>query len=209
VAASPVGERKAQLYRDEAKKLWASLLNVPDVDGMVGDSIGQWLGTWFEENKPNAYIDEASVIGLMHENAHSVTIAGDLPAMAASVEVRAPFLDQELVQLAWRTHYRQKIKSIRNQNQNKWILKKALEGRVPHDLLYAAKRGFGYNIREEDVLRGPWKSKVDAAFANIDDLGGILNIDAVSALKTGFDRHTGVSAMLIAKLYAFLHFGNV
>ena len=42
------------------------------------------------------------------------------------------------------------------------ILKKALEGRVPKELLYAPKRGFGYHIREEDVLRGAI-STLDAA----------------------------------------------
>ena len=33
----------------------------------------------------------------MIENTHSVTIASDLPSMAASVEMRAPFLDQEII----------------------------------------------------------------------------------------------------------------
>ena len=150
----------------------------------------------------NTYIDEANILGLMHENAHSVTIAGDLPAMAASVEARCPFLDQDVVQLAWHTTYRQKVPRLRDKSRNKWILKKALEGRVPDDLLYAPKRGFGYHIREEDVLRGPWKQRVDKAFAELGSLGGLLNREAVQTLKGRFDRNEGVSTMLIAKLYA-------
>lgn len=210
VMGTPEGKRKAALYRDEAKRLWTSLLNISDVDCAIDEAIGKWLGTWFEETTPEAYIDEANILGLMHENSHSVTIAGDLPAMAASIEVRCPFLDQALVQLAWRIPYHQKIRSILDRSQNKWILKKALEGRVPNDLLYADKRGFGYHIQEEDVLRGPWKEKVDTAFAETGDLEGIFNLAAVGALKSAFDQKAGVPANQVAKLYAvFLHQSQV
>lgn len=202
VAASSVGDRKAELYRDEAKQIWTTLLNVPQVESLINEHISRWLGTWFEESRPSAYIDEANIIGLMHENTHSITISCDLPAMAASVETRAPFLDQDLVQLAWRIPYRQKIKSFWDKSENKWILKKVLQGRVPNDLLYAPKRGFGYHIHEEDLLRGSWKSHVDEAFANLDGLGGILNTGAVRTLKTAFDKNEGVPANLIAKLFA-------
>lgn len=208
VAGSPEGERKAALYRDEAGRVWRDLLCIPDMEQRMQDAIGRMFGTWFEESKPHAYIDEANILGLMHENSHSVTIAGDLPAMAASVEVRCPFLDQDLVQLAWNTDYHEKVPSIRDASKNKWMLKRALEGRVPHELLYAPKRGFGYHIQEEAVLRGPWKSKVDAAFADPPDLGGLLKPDAVRRLKAGFDRREGVPAMMIAKLYAAFLFAS-
>ncbi|HLV79422.1 MAG TPA: asparagine synthase-related protein, partial [Chthonomonadaceae bacterium] len=207
VAASPAGTRKAALYREEARRLWADLL--PGLEEEAEKAAGRLLGTWFEEGAPKAYIDEAHVLSLMHENCHSVTIAGDLPAMAASVEARCPFLDQELVQRAWQTHYRLKTRGLRDRGQNKWILKKALEGRVPNDLLYAAKRGFGYHIQEEAVLRGPWKPQVDRAFDGMDALGGLLNVAAARRLKRAFDDRAGVPAMLIAKLYALAAFQNL
>src|SRR5205085_8225818 len=137
-------------YRDEAQRLWGDLLCLPDLENLAETTISEWLGVWFEESSPDTYIDEANILGLMHENALSVTIAGDLPAMAAGVEARCPFLDQDVVELAWHTTYRQKVPRLRDKSQNKWILKKALEGRVPKELLYAPKRGFGYHIREED-----------------------------------------------------------
>ncbi|MCS6777255.1 MAG: asparagine synthase (glutamine-hydrolyzing) [Chloroherpetonaceae bacterium] len=206
VASCPEGQRKAALYRDEARRVWSDLLCVPDLEKQVEQVITEWLGVWFEEGAPAAYIDEANVVGLMHENAHSVTIAGDLPAMAASVEVRCPFLDQELVQLAWHTDYRQKVPSWRDPSRNKWILKRALERRLPQDLLYAPKRGFGYYIQEEDVLRGPWKEQVDRAFAEMGTLGGVLNVSRARELKERFDARQGVPAILIAKLYAAMLF---
>jgi asparagine synthase (glutamine-hydrolysing) len=206
VAATPAGERKARLYREEAKRVWSTLLDIGDIEPLVEEAVCQWLGTWLNDAPPDDYIDEASIIGLMHENSHSVTIAGDLPAMAASIEVRCPFLDQDVVELAWRIPYRLKIKHLREQRQNKWILKRALDGRVPQDLLYAAKRGFGYFIQEENVLRGPWKAHVDDAFWDAGTLGGIINSEAVKLLKATFDRGVGVPPILIAKLYAALLF---
>src|SRR5262249_11143650 len=136
VASSPEGERKAALYKDEARRLWGDLLNIPEMERQIAEAISAWLRPWFEERRPAASIDEPNTLGAMQENSHSVTIAGDLPVMAASVEARCPFLDQDLVQLAWRISYRQKVRRGGAENHNKWILKKALEGRVPHDLLY-------------------------------------------------------------------------
>lgn len=202
VAANPPGRRKAALYRDEGAGIWAGLLRLDDVAGALESAVAEWLGVWLDESPPDAYIDESSILGLMHENAHSVTIAADLPAMAASVEVRCPFLDHELVELGWRVPWRDKVPSLRDARRNKWILKRALAGRLPDDVLYAEKRGFGYNIGEEDVLRGPWKERVDAAFAELDDAGGLLDLGAVRRLKADFDGRRGASAMLVAKLYA-------
>ena len=200
VAASAPGDRKAALYRDEATTLWKLLLT--PLESTPQQVIGAWLETWMNGNAPPYYIDEASIIGLMHENSHSVTIAGDLPAMAASVEVRCPFLDQELVEMAWRIPFWKKTERTSDHSRNKKILKVALAGRLPHDVLYAPKRGFGYHIQEESVLRGPWKRQVDAEFADLHDLGGWLNRDAARNLKRDFDAQRSVPAILIAKLYA-------
>ncbi|HLJ53753.1 MAG TPA: asparagine synthase (glutamine-hydrolyzing) [Chthonomonadaceae bacterium] len=201
VAASPAGARKAALYRDEARSLWRDLFCFQDLDRLIEDTVAEWLDLWFQDQRPDAYIDEANIIGLMHENSHSVTIAGDLPAMAASVEARCPFLDQELVQLAWNMDYHCKVPRIFDKSRNKGVLKQALDGRIPRSILYAPKRGFGYHISEEAVLRGAWKARVDAAFAELDSLGGLLNVDAARSLKARFDRGEGVPAMQIAKLY--------
>lgn len=203
VAAAKPGRRKAALYRDEASRLWPELLTVMGADGGTASAVDALFDTWMTDTPPRDYVDEAAVIGLMHENAHSVTIAGDLPAMAASVEVRCPFLDQDLVQLAWRTHYTLKVGGGRDATRLKLILKQALEDRLPHDLLYAPKQGFGYNIQEADVLSGPWKTRVDSALDEMGDLGGALAGDGVARLRADFAASpTPRRAMLMAKLYS-------
>lgn len=63
----------------------------------------------------------------------------DKASMAASVEVRVPFLDNEVVELCLGLDASQKIV----QGKKKWLLKKALEGVIPQEVLHGKKRGFG------------------------------------------------------------------
>jgi len=68
----------------------------------------------------------------------------DKITMATSVEARVPFLDHELVEYAMGIPRKFKVQG----RVGKHILKRALESVLPHDLLYAKKRGFGAPIRE-------------------------------------------------------------
>ena len=80
---------------------------------------------------------------------------------------------------------------------------------MPSDLLFARKQGFGYNISEDILLRTQWKNKVEYAFKNAEDFGGILNLDTVQKLKKQFDnQENSVSAMTIAKLFALFSFNQ-
>jgi len=78
----------------------------------------------------------------------------DKMSMAAGVEVRVPLLDPDLVALAARmpVHYKQRG------SESKWIFKKAMEGILPHDVIYRPKTGFGAPLRS--WLHGPLKKMV-------------------------------------------------
>ena len=68
----------------------------------------------------------------------------DRMSMATGVEVRVPFLDNDLVNLAYRIPNKYKQNGI----HGKWILKKALEGFLPQDVIYRSKTGFGAPLRQ-------------------------------------------------------------
>jgi len=68
-----------------------------------------------------------------------ILVKVDRASMLNSLEVRAPFLDMELVDLARRIPHRYKFKD----GQGKYILKKALEPLLPADILHRKKKGFG------------------------------------------------------------------
>ena len=67
----------------------------------------------------------------------------DKMSMAAGVEVRVPFLDNDLVQLANALPPGLKQRGA----EGKWVLKKAMEPYLPHDVIYRPKTGFGAPLR--------------------------------------------------------------
>jgi len=73
---------------------------------------------------------------------HNLTYT-DKMSMAVGVEVRVPFLDLDLVDFAARipTRYKQRGR------EGKWVLKKAMEPYLPHDVIYRTKSGFGAPLR--------------------------------------------------------------
>ena len=95
-------------------------------------------------------------LGLISENAHSITISSDLPPMMYGIEARAPFLDVNVIELGFKINAHKKVgKNISGQNTNKLILKQAFEEILPNEILYASKKGFGYGIqlgRQEEKL---------------------------------------------------------
>ena len=73
----------------------------------------------------------------------------DKTSMAANLEVRVPFLNVELVELAARMPTHLKLKGLKR----KYILKRAAEQLLPRDVVWRKKAGFGAPIRA--WLRGP------------------------------------------------------
>ncbi|HJU92725.1 MAG TPA: asparagine synthase (glutamine-hydrolyzing) [Pyrinomonadaceae bacterium] len=73
----------------------------------------------------------------------------DKTSMAANLEVRVPFLNREMIEMAARMPSRLKLRGLRR----KYVLKRALESVLPHDVVWRKKAGFGAPIRS--WLRGP------------------------------------------------------
>jgi asparagine synthase (glutamine-hydrolysing) len=83
----------------------------------------------------------------------------DKMSMAASVEVRVPFMDPALVAFAGSLppHMKQRGAS------GKWIFKKAMEPFLPHDVIYRPKTGFGVPLRS--WLKNQLRESVDDALS--------------------------------------------
>jgi asparagine synthase (glutamine-hydrolysing) len=81
----------------------------------------------------------------------------DRTSMAHGLEVREPLLDHELVQ--WLATLPSHLKIHRG--QGKYLLKKAFEPLLPHDVLYRPKMGFSVPLAS--WLRGPLAARMRAA----------------------------------------------
>ena len=84
----------------------------------------------------------------------------DRASMACGLEVRAPFLDPALVDLAGRIPYSLKLRGV----TTKYILKRALRGLVPEEILSRRKQGFGVPIGP--WLRGPLRNILEERLAS-------------------------------------------
>ena len=81
----------------------------------------------------------------------------DRASMANSLEVRVPILDHHFVEWAARLPAALRLKG----REGKYVLKKAMEDRLPRDTLYRSKMGFAVPLRS--WFRGPLRERVRAS----------------------------------------------
>jgi asparagine synthase (glutamine-hydrolysing) len=77
------------------------------------------------------YVDTLSYL-------HELLMKQDQMSMAASIESRVPFLDNRLIDLAYRLPERAKVKG----GKTKWVIRQAMENRLPTEILRRPKMGF-------------------------------------------------------------------
>lgn len=122
----------------------------------------------------------------------------DRSTMAASVEVRVPFLDNDLVDFCLRLSGSQKMRF----GQKKWLLKKALEGIVPDPILYGKKTGFG--VPYGHWLRGALKPLFfDELQTFQNQNAGVLDSTVIRAIYEEHTSHRRDRSFLLWKILAF------
>jgi asparagine synthase (glutamine-hydrolysing) len=92
-----------------------------------------------------------------------ILVKVDRASMAHSLEVRAPFLDTEFVEYVSRLPASWKLRRTGLSATTKWILKRAMERRLPEDILYRKKKGFGIPIAA--WFRGPLREEMQRALS--------------------------------------------
>lgn len=103
----------------------------------------------FYENLKNLdknadYLKQMTYIDLKHRLPEFLLARADKMTMAHSIEERVPFLDKRLVELVFNMPTELKTKN----NIPKYILKKAVEGIIPGEIINRRKQGFSNPIGE-------------------------------------------------------------
>ena len=83
----------------------------------------------------------------------------DKIGMSCSLEARVPFLDHNLVQFSMDIPMAEKVKG----GEAKYLLKKAVEGLIPHQIIYRKKMGFGAPMSQ--WMRGDFGQFVQTSMA--------------------------------------------
>jgi asparagine synthase (glutamine-hydrolysing) len=146
-----------------------------------------------QEGVAEGSVDEALRFYLRRYLVDDILVKADRASMAASLEVRAPFLDTQVVEFAVRLPWTEKLGLTRT----KLILKRALAGLVPEEILNRPKKGFGIPVAQ--WIRGPLRPMFEDLFS-AGSLKGSGVFDPV-ATRALLDRHLSGSADLRKPLW--------
>jgi len=110
----------------------------------------------------------------------------DRTSMAVSLEAREPLLDHRLVEFAATLPPHLRLRA----GQGKYLLKKALEGRLPSEILYRRKMGFVTPVSA--WLRGPLAAEA-ASIAQGSALSALGWFDAAAIARVAEDHRRGIA----------------
>ncbi len=160
-----------------------SLLNDAQRKALFSDELYQELKGYtaievFREHQAN--FDGSDPLSLIQYLDIKTYLVGDIltkvdrASMAHSLEVRVPFLDHKFVE--WSATVPTALKL--NNGCGKYVLKKAMEPHLPHEVLYRKKMGF--RVPLTDWFRGPLKQKLrDALLSDQMRTTGLFNMKTI------------------------------
>jgi asparagine synthase (glutamine-hydrolysing) len=129
---SPLAPDLAMSLGQRSETIWQKLTTDPQLSRLGKDAIHTFM-----------YAD------CLMELPDDILVKVDRATMAVGLESRAPYLDQNLVELAWQLPLKYKI----HQGKSKWILRQILYQYVPPKLIERPKQGFALPL--DEWLRQP------------------------------------------------------
>jgi asparagine synthase (glutamine-hydrolysing) len=150
-----------------------------------------------ERERPDAdLLQKMTYLELKNRLAELLLMRVDKMTMANSVEARVPFLDHELVEFALALPAEMKVRN----GEGKYLLKKAVEGILPPDVINRPKQGFVAPMSE--WLRGEMGEKMrrDIRKSTLTERG-LLDYDAIDRLWEAHQSGRGEWAFQLWNIY--------
>jgi len=132
------GEAREQMTQDDPYRTSLDLIGSADSDALLDQLLSADIKTYL----------------------HELLMKQDQMSMAASIESRVPFLDHKLVEFAAALPINMKLRGL----TTKFILRKAMAGRLPKEILTRKKMGFPVPVGA--WLRGKYSHVVDEYVLN-------------------------------------------
>jgi asparagine synthase (glutamine-hydrolysing) len=132
-----------------------------------------WMGAWLPEEigagpakaaQGTDLVSQAMYLDQRLYLADGVLVKVDRASMAHGIEVRSPFMDHFIVELAANMSIGMKLRG----RTSKVVLKRAMAGHVPAETIKRKKQGFGTPVGP--WLRGPCRHMLDGLPEALEDL---------------------------------------
>lgn len=115
----------------------------PDVSSHLGRSVDRHILALRERAVSRDPLNRNLYVDLRSYLSDNILLKVDRMSMATSLEARVPYLDTEMVELAFRIPARSKIA----RGRTKRLLKRVAERHLPHECVYRPKQGFSVPIK--------------------------------------------------------------
>jgi len=172
-------EQKSELYTDEFKqKVWHN--DTYDI-----------IAREFEKSGSKNRTEQAVYADFTTYLPDDLLTKVDIDTMAVSLEGRSPFLDYEFLELTAQIPFNLKLKGL---NNKKYILKEALRGLVPDEVMFRPKMGFSIPVHswfrnelKEYVYATLLSNKaIDRKIFKKEEIEKFLNIHNTTNLQYGY-----------------------
>ncbi|MBV9523244.1 MAG: 7-cyano-7-deazaguanine synthase, partial [Alphaproteobacteria bacterium] len=150
--------RSVSVIKDEVR---GRLFTPRFVRELQGYRAREQLARYFAKAPSDNPLLQAQYVDLKTYLPGDILTKVDRASMASSLEVRAPMLDHQFAE--WTTALPPRLKLRRG--TGKYVLKRALQSRLPHDILYRPKQGFSVPLAA--WFRGPLKARLRGAVGSM------------------------------------------
>lgn len=138
--------------------------------GGLGDAIEPTLVRLRDDTRragARTALEVKTLYSLTWSNVEALMRTPDIAGLAEQVELRAPFLDHRVVDLALRLPAGVKVRWPWTARGNKWIAKELYATHVGRELAYASKLNMGANLHWELEFARQWRDVVQDAIASV------------------------------------------
>jgi asparagine synthase (glutamine-hydrolysing) len=175
------------LDKETRYKHYVGVFSDPGLDDLMIEShrphTGALARAFSEVTSPDA-LETLMEVDMLTQLPDDLLLLTDRMTMASSIECRVPLIDQALVDLALEMPTSMKIKG----RDLKHVLKLAMKGVLPDEILYRSKRGFGAPMGA--WLKQSLAGMTDALLSkDVVERRGLFRYEAVNNLIDGHRRN--------------------
>jgi len=167
-------------YKQRRRYLnWIAAFNRQEKELLFGDDLRkdmnldhdhEFLSSIYEQTQGVNFTEKTAQVEIQTYLPDDLLVKMDIATMANSLEARSPFLDHKFIEYVASVPFDLKLKNF----QNKYILKQALAGSLPKQIIKRRKQGFGIPIGQ--WFRGQLKEyMMDVLFNAQTTKSGYLN----------------------------------